>query len=198
MHDVEPNREITEVSKDEQYGQRTESMQRVLDTYVAAGGSFVPAPADAAPELVAGTTSEPAAGDEYGLVTAGTLTVAKIDVDANPGIAQAFRVQSIPMVVAFDGGQPVDAFMGAQGEHEVREFGGETATLPQHRWDRLSVWLPSPQSYRTRRAQGRAPAGARPCAGWSRRRAGYQSSSRRWPSRARIPVTSCTVSTTPW
>lgn len=37
------------------YGQRTESMQRVLDTYVAAGGSFVPEPAEAAPELVAET-----------------------------------------------------------------------------------------------------------------------------------------------
>ena len=54
--------------------------------------------------------------------TNGKVELVKIDIDANPGVAQAFRVQSIPMVVAFDGGQPVDAFMGAQGEHEVREF----------------------------------------------------------------------------
>lgn len=54
--------------------------------------------------------------------TNGKVELVKVDVDANPGIAQAFRVQSIPMVVAFDQGQPVDAFMGAQGEHEVREF----------------------------------------------------------------------------
>jgi putative thioredoxin len=54
--------------------------------------------------------------------TGGQVVLVKVDVDANPGISQAFRVQSIPMVVAFQGGQPVDAFMGAQGEHEVRQF----------------------------------------------------------------------------
>jgi putative thioredoxin len=54
--------------------------------------------------------------------TDGQVVLVKVDIDQNPAIAQAFRVQSIPMVVAFDNGQPVDAFMGAQGEHEVREF----------------------------------------------------------------------------
>ena len=54
--------------------------------------------------------------------TRGKVVLAKTDIDENPSIAQAFRVQSIPMVVAFQDGQPVDAFMGAQGEHEVREF----------------------------------------------------------------------------
>ena len=54
--------------------------------------------------------------------TEGQVVLAKADIDENPAIAQAFRVQSIPMVVAFRDGQPVDAFMGAQGEHEVREF----------------------------------------------------------------------------
>lgn len=54
--------------------------------------------------------------------TDGKAVLVKVDIDANPGIAQAFRVQSIPMVVGFKDGQPVDAFMGAQGEHEVREF----------------------------------------------------------------------------
>lgn len=54
--------------------------------------------------------------------TGGQVVLAKADIDENPAIAQAFRVQSIPMVVAFKDGQPVDAFMGAQGEHEVREF----------------------------------------------------------------------------
>lgn len=54
--------------------------------------------------------------------TNGKVELVKVDIDANPAIAQAFRVQSIPMVVAFKEGQPVDAFMGAQGEHEVRQF----------------------------------------------------------------------------
>lgn len=54
--------------------------------------------------------------------TDGNVVLVKVDIDQNPGIAQAFRVQSIPMVVAFQDGQPVDAFLGAQGEHEVRQF----------------------------------------------------------------------------
>lgn len=54
--------------------------------------------------------------------TGGKAVLVKVDIDENPGIAQAFRVQSIPMVVGFKDGQPVDAFMGAQGEQECREF----------------------------------------------------------------------------
>src|SRR3954451_16644884 len=48
--------------------------------------------------------------------------LAKVDIDANPRIAQAFGVQSIPMVVAVVGGQPVDAFNGAQPEPQVRQW----------------------------------------------------------------------------
>ncbi len=62
--------------------------------------------------------------------TNGAIALVKVDIDANPGIAQAFRVQSIPMVVGFKDGQPIDAFMGAQGEHEVREF--VQRLLPSH------------------------------------------------------------------
>lgn len=54
--------------------------------------------------------------------TGGKVVMAKVDVDANPAISQAFQVQSIPMVVAIDGGRPVNAFQGAQPEHAVREF----------------------------------------------------------------------------
>ncbi|MCW2720134.1 MAG: thioredoxin [Pseudonocardia sp.] len=52
----------------------------------------------------------------------GAWVLAKVDVDANPRIAQAFGVQSIPMVVAVVGGQPVDAFNGAQPEPQVRQW----------------------------------------------------------------------------
>jgi putative thioredoxin len=52
----------------------------------------------------------------------GTWILAKVDVDANPGIAQAFQVQSIPTVVALAGGQPVAAFSGAQPEPQVRTW----------------------------------------------------------------------------
>jgi putative thioredoxin len=54
--------------------------------------------------------------------TDGQVELAKVDIDANPQVAGAFRVQSIPMVVAIKDGQPVDAFMGAQPEHVVRAF----------------------------------------------------------------------------
>lgn len=63
--------------------------------------------------------------------TGGKVVLTKVDIDQNPGIAQAFKVQSIPMVVGFVDGQPVDAFMGAQGEHEVREFVQRLLPTPQ-------------------------------------------------------------------
>lgn len=54
--------------------------------------------------------------------TDGKVSLVKVDVDANPGISQAFRVQSIPAVYAMKDGQVVDGFVGAQGEDTVREF----------------------------------------------------------------------------
>lgn len=55
------------------------------------------------------------------LELAGRLVLAKVDVDANPQLSQAFRAQSIPMVVALVGGQPVPLFTGAVPEQQVRE-----------------------------------------------------------------------------
>jgi putative thioredoxin len=52
----------------------------------------------------------------------GAWVLAKVDVDANPRIAQAFQVQSIPMVMAVVAGQPVDGFNGALPEPQVREW----------------------------------------------------------------------------
>ena len=51
----------------------------------------------------------------------GRLLLAKVDVDANPQLSQAFRAQSIPLVVALVGGQPVPLFTGAVPEQQVRE-----------------------------------------------------------------------------
>jgi putative thioredoxin len=51
----------------------------------------------------------------------GRLVLAKVDVDANPQLSQAFRAQSIPMVVALVAGQPVQMFTGAVPEQQVRE-----------------------------------------------------------------------------
>ena len=68
----------------------------------------------------------------------GSWVLAKIDVDANPRIAQAFRVQGIPMVFAVVGGQPVDAFTGVVPESQLRPWieavlkaGGVESTMPE-------------------------------------------------------------------
>lgn len=50
------------------------------------------------------------------------FTLAKIDVDANQQVSQAFGVQSIPTVIAFRDGKPVDMFTGAVPETQVRDF----------------------------------------------------------------------------
>ncbi|WP_251051405.1 MULTISPECIES: tetratricopeptide repeat protein [unclassified Microbacterium] len=70
----------------------------------------------------------------------GRVLLAKVDVDANPQLAQSFRAQSIPIVVALIAGQPVPMFTGAVPEQQVREVftqllqvaaqNGVTGTLP--------------------------------------------------------------------
>jgi putative thioredoxin len=52
----------------------------------------------------------------------GEFLLAKLDVDANPYTAGQFGVQSIPTVVAFKDGKPVDGFVGAIPEPMVQEF----------------------------------------------------------------------------
>jgi putative thioredoxin len=52
----------------------------------------------------------------------GAWVLARIDVDANPRLAQMFRVQGIPMVFAVVGGQPVDAFTGVVPEAQLRPW----------------------------------------------------------------------------
>ncbi|MFT2816011.1 tetratricopeptide repeat protein [Leifsonia sp. A12D58] len=54
---------------------------------------------------------------EYG----GRFVLAKVDVDVNPQLTQAFQAQSIPTVAAVIGGQPVQLFAGALPEDQVRE-----------------------------------------------------------------------------
>ena len=46
----------------------------------------------------------------------GAWVLAKVDVDANPRLAQAFQAQNIPMVAAVVDGQMVDGFFGAMPE----------------------------------------------------------------------------------
>ena len=52
----------------------------------------------------------------------GAVRMAKVDVDKNQMLAQQLRIQSMPTVMAFVGGQPVDGFVGAVPESEVKAF----------------------------------------------------------------------------
>lgn len=54
--------------------------------------------------------------------TNGKVELVKVDVDANPAIAEAFRVQSIPAVYGMHNGQVVGGFVGAESEAQVRAF----------------------------------------------------------------------------
>ena len=52
----------------------------------------------------------------------GAVRLVKINIDENPRIAGQLKVQSIPAVYAFADGQPVDGFMGALPESQVKAF----------------------------------------------------------------------------
>jgi putative thioredoxin len=54
--------------------------------------------------------------------TAGQVVLVKVNVDENPQVSQAFRVQGIPAVYALADGKVVNGFVGAQPEPMVREF----------------------------------------------------------------------------
>lgn len=68
--------------------------------------------------------------DEY----AGDFLLAKVNADEQQMIASQFRVQSLPTVLIMKDGQPIDGFMGAQSEVEVRALLDKHLPKP---WDKL-------------------------------------------------------------
>ena len=54
--------------------------------------------------------------------TGGTVRLVKMNIDDHPQVAGQLGIQSIPAVIAFSGGQPVDGFVGALPESQVRAF----------------------------------------------------------------------------
>ena len=52
----------------------------------------------------------------------GRFVLAKLNTDEAPQISAALQIRSIPLVVLFVGGRPVDQFMGAQPEGQIRQF----------------------------------------------------------------------------
>src|SRR6185312_13510785 len=74
----------------------------------------------------------------------GAVKLVKVNIDENQEIARQLRIQSIPTVYAFKNGQPVDGFMGAIPESQIRTFvqqlaGGEAHGGADHAADVLAA-----------------------------------------------------------
>ncbi|MBW4719460.1 thioredoxin [Saccharothrix obliqua] len=52
--------------------------------------------------------------EEIAAENADKLTVAKVDIDANPSIARDYQIMSIPTLILFQGGRPVKQIVGAK------------------------------------------------------------------------------------
>jgi putative thioredoxin len=61
----------------------------------------------------------------------GSVILAKVDVDANPGLAASFQVQGIPAVKAFRDGRVVSEFVGARSPVAVASFLDELLAPPR-------------------------------------------------------------------
>lgn len=59
----------------------------------------------------------------------GRVKLVKLNVDENQQLSQQFRIQSIPAVYAFHDGQPVDGFVGALPESQLKQFVDKLADL---------------------------------------------------------------------
>jgi putative thioredoxin len=61
----------------------------------------------------------------------GRLTLAQVDVDTNPSIAQALGAQGVPLVVGLVKGQPVPLFQGTADEPDVRQYFDQLLTVAE-------------------------------------------------------------------
>ena len=61
----------------------------------------------------------------------GRVKLVKMNIDDHPAVAQQLGIQSIPTVFAFSNGQPVDGFMGALPEGQIKEFIERIAGKPE-------------------------------------------------------------------
>ena len=66
---------------------------------------------------------------EQAVLQSGKVKLARVNIDENQQIAAQLRVQSVPTIYAFVGGQPVDGFQGAQPASAVTEFVNKLAAM---------------------------------------------------------------------
>jgi len=96
---------------------------------VVTGSQSVPA------VVVLWSQRSPASADFVEVVTSvaasyeGRFQVVSIDIDVNPGLLQAFQVQSVPVTLGLVAGQPVPLFAGAQSAEQVRVYVDELLRL---------------------------------------------------------------------
>jgi thioredoxin 1 len=66
--------------------------------------------------------------DEIAAENADKITIAKLDIDANPSIARDYQIMSVPTMILFQGGKPVKQIVGAKPKaallNDLREFIG--------------------------------------------------------------------------
>ena len=62
----------------------------------------------------------------------GKVKLVKVDIDKNQSLAQQMQIQSVPTVLAFFEGKPINGFAGMKNEEEVLNFMEEVATTSGH------------------------------------------------------------------
>ncbi len=72
------------------------------------------------------------------LQMAGKVKLVKIDIDQNQSLAQQMQIQSVPTVLAFFDGKPINGFAGMKNEEEVLNFIKEVTTFSEHSDDDLN------------------------------------------------------------
>ena len=65
----------------------------------------------------------------------GAVRLVKINIDQNQSLAQQMRIQSVPTVLAFFEGKPVNGFAGSKNEEEVTSFLNEITEFSEHSSD---------------------------------------------------------------
>ena len=62
----------------------------------------------------------------------GKVKLVKVDIDKNQSLAQQMQIQSVPTVLAFFEGKPINGFAGMKSEEEILNFVTDVTTLSSH------------------------------------------------------------------
>ncbi|MGL4488239.1 MAG: thioredoxin [Rhizobiaceae bacterium] len=88
----------------------------------------------------------------------GRVKLVKMNIDDHPAVAGQLGIQSIPAVICFKNGQPVDGFMGAQPEAKIREFIDKVAGPDQSALDMAAAMTAANEALAAGNVEGAAEA----------------------------------------